>query len=82
MKPQDSRNPLCRIAHVVLLHEIGVIAEHRDGRRRDLDLRRVVQLDLAARGLRRLAAREQLAEPLVHLRRRDALAPLRLDLER
>ncbi len=62
VKPQAARKPLCRIAHVVLLDEIGVVAEHGDRRRRGLDLRRVVQLDLAAGRLRRLPAREQLAE--------------------
>ena len=38
-----------QIPDVVLLHEIGMVAEDRDGRRRGLDLRRVVELDLDAR---------------------------------
>ena len=50
------------------------VAEHGDRRRLRLDLRRVVELDLAARGLRRLAAREQLLQLLVHLGGGDALA--------
>ena len=63
----------------MLLDEIGMIAEHGDRRRLHAHLRRVVQLHLAAGGLRRLASREQLGEALVHLRRRHALPALLVD---
>ena len=64
----------------MLLQHFGIISEHRDGRRVRLDLRRVVQLDLVAGGLRRLASREQLLECVVHHRRGDALAALGVHL--
>ena len=55
-----------------------MVAEDRDRGRLDLDLRRVEQLDLAPRGLRRLQPRGELAERGVHLRRGDALLALRI----
>src|SRR6476661_4887349 len=60
-------------ADVVLLDEIGMVAEHGDRRRLDAHLRRVIQHHLPAGGLRRLTPREQLGQTLVHLRRRDPL---------
>src|SRR6476469_7340537 len=66
-------------AHVVLLDEIGMVPEHGDRRRLHAHLRGIVQLHLAAGGLRRLTPSEQLGQPLVHLRRRDALPTLVID---
>src|SRR5881394_2483128 len=59
-------------AHVVLLDQVGGVAEHGDRWRRNLDLGRVVQPHVAARRLRRLTSRDQLGEPLVDLRRRNS----------
>src|SRR5258708_892457 len=62
---------------VVLLYEIRVVPEHRDRGRRDLDLRRVVELHFPTGGLGRLAPREQFGEALVDLRRRNSCLALR-----
>jgi hypothetical protein len=40
-----------QVSHVVLREQLGMIAEHRERQGCDLDLCRVEQLDLAARGL-------------------------------
>src|SRR5881275_849517 len=64
---------------VMLLDRIGVIAEYRDGRRQHTHLRRVVELHLTTRHLRRLPPREQFTESLVHLRRGDALVAFVVD---
>ena len=53
---------IVQVSHVVLLHEVGIVAEHRDRRRRGLDLRRVVELHFAPGRLRRLTARDELLE--------------------
>src|SRR3954468_123379 len=57
-------------ANVVLLDEIGVIAEKCDRRRCDTHLRSVVELHLATGRLVRLTAREQLRETDVDVGRR------------
>src|SRR6478735_10313049 len=67
-------------ANVMLLDEIRMVPEHGDRRRLHADLRRVVQLDLAARRLRRLTTREHLRQTLVHLRRRDPLPTFLVDV--
>src|SRR4051812_9883209 len=52
---------------VVLGDEVGIVAEDCDRRRRRFDLRRVIQPDVAPRGLRRLASGEQLGQSLIDL---------------
>ena len=44
VNPQNDAESVVQIADVVLLHEIGRVAEDRDRRRMRLDLRRVVEL--------------------------------------
>src|SRR6476469_4803918 len=66
---------------VMLRHEIRRVPEHRDGRRRRLDLCRVVETHVATGGLRRLAARNQLSEALVDIGRRDAAMTLLIHLQ-
>src|SRR5206468_3807819 len=56
-------------------------AEDGDRWRIRLDLRGVVELDLASRGLRRLSPGKQLPELLIDLGRGDALRALLLHLE-
>ena len=73
-EPPRLTKAVVQVTDVVLLHEVGVVAEHRDGRRRRLHLCCVHEPNLAARGLWWLATSQQLLESLVHLRRRDALA--------
>src|SRR3712207_5724646 len=68
--------PVVEVSHVVLLHELGVVTEDGDRRRRRLDLGGVVELDLATSRLRWLAPRDELPQPLVDLVRLDALFAL------
>src|SRR6266542_6999965 len=69
------------VSDVMLLHQVGVVAEHRDGRRSRLDLRSIVELDLPARCLRWLPACDKGLESGVHLRCRDSLLPFGLDVQ-
>src|SRR5260221_11708340 len=55
--------------HVVLLDEVGMIAEDGDGGRRYAHLLRVVELHLPTRGLRRLASTQQIHERCVEATR-------------
>src|SRR4029079_16018578 len=69
----DFTKRVVQIPHVVLLHEVGIVAEDSDCRRCRLHLRRVIELDLAAGGLWGLAPADNLLERGVHLRGADAL---------
>src|SRR5262249_14403965 len=77
--PERSK-AVVEISHVVLLDQVRRVAEDGDRRRRGLDLRRVVEFDLAPRRLWRLASRQQFAELRVHLGGADALGTLLFDL--
>src|SRR5690242_8716247 len=72
---------IVEIPHVMLLHEIGIVAEYSDCRRRGLDLSGVVELHFPPRCLRRLPARNELLELRINLRRRDSLLSLRINLQ-
>ena len=72
VKPERLAEAVVQEADVVLLHEVGVVAEHGDRRRRDFHLRGVVELHLEAGRLRRLATGEQFAEAIVDLAGGDA----------
>src|SRR5205814_9179830 len=70
-----------QVTHVVLLHELRMISEYGDRRRRRLHLRRVIQSYFAPGSLRRLETGEQLAQSLIDLSRCDALLPFFIDGE-
>src|SRR5689334_1766153 len=80
-KPPRFAEAVVEVANVMLLHQIRIVAKHRDHRWRGLDLRRVIQLDLSARCLRRLPPTNDLFQRRIYLRSADALVPLCVDLE-
>src|SRR5688500_1146394 len=65
-KSPELAESVVEVADVMLLYEVGMIAEHGDRRRCDLDLRGVVEANFPARRLWRLPTGQQLPELLVH----------------
>src|SRR4051812_11251224 len=60
----------------MLLNEIRIVSEYSDSWWRGLDLRGVIQFDLAPCGLGRLSAANDFLERGIHLRGADPLVPL------